>query len=221
LGDSHIGITGALQYVNPWIALIDDFSGQATLDPIPSVYPDLSLEGVPGDPIHVTNSGLFTANARIVLVDRGFTVNGQQGFQFVGFESPLVDPGQASDNTENSGKSFVLKFGLRANGAPITDTQGFAATTGVSVARLICDSSAGLACHNEQIMLINPEGNSASPPAFNYVGGGEFHFNVDTNQPDGTKWCNGVYEVIANSDTFSPHVLQFQVVGAPPAPQCF
>jgi len=217
--DSHIGITGALQFVNPWIALIDDTTGTATLDPIPSVYPGFSLLGVPGDPIKIQNAGLFTANARIVLVDRGFTVNSEQGFQFVGFEPPLVDPGLPSDNIENSGKSFVLKFQLQVNGAPISDAQGFAVTTGVSVARLTCDGSAGSACHNFQQMLINPEGNSASPPSFNYVGGGEFHFNLDTNQSDGTEWCNGIYEVTANSDSFSPHTLQFELVGA--STQCF
>ena len=220
-GDSHIGIVGALQYVNPWIALIDDATGKATLDPIPSVYPGFPLEGVPGDPIKIANSGLFTTNARIVLVDRGFTANGGQGYQFAGFEPPLVDPGGPSNNIEHSGKSFVLKFQLQANGAPISDAQGFAVTTGVSAARLTCDSSAGSACQNIQEMLINPEGNSATPPSFNYVGGGEFHFNLDSNQLDGTEWCNGIYEATANSDSFSPHTLQFELVGAPPAPQCF
>jgi len=219
-GDSHIGITASLQYVNPWIALIDDATGTATLDPIPSVYPGFPLDGVPGDPIKITNSGLFTANARIVLVDRGFIVNGRLGYTFVGFESPLVDPGLPSDNVENSGKSFVVKFGLQVNGSPITDAQGFAATTGVSVARLLCDSSAGCPpSQNTQAMLVNAEGNSATPPSFNYVGGGEFHFNVDTSQP--ADWCNGIYEVTANSDTFSPHTLQFELVGAPAFPQCF
>jgi hypothetical protein len=98
----------------------------------------------------------------------------------------------------------------------------------VSVARLSCDSSAGPpgpppACQNVQQMLVNPEGNSASPPSFNFVGGGQFHFNLDTNQPppDGREWCNGIYEVTANSDSFSPHTLQFEIVGAPPAPSCF
>jgi hypothetical protein len=220
-GDSHIGITGALEYVNPWIVLIDDATGKATLDPIPSVYPGFSLPGVPGDPIHVINAGLFTNNARIVLVNRGFTVNNGQGYQFVGFLPPFNDPGQPSDNIVNAGKSVVLKFELFVNGVPISDTQGFATTTGISVARLSCDPSAGPDCKNEQVMLINPEGNSGTPPSFNYVGGGAFHFNLDTNQPDGTEWCNGIYEATANSDSFGAHTLGFEIVGAPPAPQCF
>lgn len=220
-GDSHIEITAPFQYLNPWIALIDDASGKATLDPIPSIYPGVPLQGVPGDPIGIKNSGLFTRNARIVLVDRGFTVNNAQGYQFVGFFSPLVDPGLPSDNPINAGKSLVLKFELLVNGAPISDTQGFAVVTGVSIARLSCDASAEPGCKDVQEMLISPQGQSASPPSFNYVGSGNFHFNQDTNQPDGTEWCNGIYEVTANSDSFAPHTLLFEVVGAPPAPQCF
>jgi hypothetical protein len=220
-GDSHMEITAPFQYVNPWIALIDDATGKATLDPIPSIYPGVPLKGVPGDPIGIRNSGLFTQNARIVLVDRGFAVNNAQGYQFVGFFSPLVDPGQPSDNIINAGKSFVLKFELRANGIPISDAQGFAVITGVSIARLSCDPSAGSGCQNVREMLADPTGQSASPPSFNYVGSGDFHFNQDTNQPDGTEWCNGIYEVTANSDSFAPHTLLFEIVGAPAAPQCY
>ena len=223
-GDSHIGITGSLNYVNPWIVLIDDKSGQASIDPIPSVYPQFPLPGVPGDPIKITNSGLFTGNSRIVLVDRGFTVNNGQGFHFDGFDPPIneptPDPSFAGINSINAGKSFVLKFTLDANGIPITDAQGNKVLTGISIARLTCDPSATALCVNDQRMLVNPTGNSATPPSFNFSSG-QFHFNVDTNQPDGTKWCNGVYEATANSDSFPPHTVYFTITGAPAAPSCF
>jgi len=223
-GDSHIGIVGALQYVNPWIVLIDDTTGKATLDPIPSVYPQFPLANVPGDPIRITNSGLFTTNARIVLVDRGFTVNSGLGYHFDGFLSPAneptPDPSFAWMNTINAGKSLVLKFALDVNGTPISNSQGVKVVTGLSAARLTCDGSAGAGCVNYQTLLINPEGNSASPPSFNFASG-QFHFNLDTNQPDGTEWCNGIYEATANSDSFSPHTIYFTVVGAPAYPSCF
>ncbi len=223
-GDSHIGILGALQYLNPWIVLIDDATGKATLDPIPSVYPQFPLPNVPGDPIKITNSGLFTTNARIVLVDRGFTVNSGFGYHFDGFLSPAneptPDPTFAGMNTINAGKSFALKFSLDVNGTPISNSQGAKVVTGLSAARLTCDASAGTGCPNYLQLLINPEGNSATPPSFNFASG-QFHFNLDTNQPDGTKWCNGTYEATANSDSFSPHTIYFLVVGAPAYPSCF
>jgi hypothetical protein len=183
------------------------------------VYPQFVLPGVPGDPIKITNSGLFTTDERIVLVDRGFTVNGGNGYHFNGFASPLneptPDPSFAGMNIVNSGKALTLKFTLDANGTPITNSQGKAALTGVSAARLTCGVNAsGSNCHDYQRLLTDPTGQSATPPRFNFTSGA-FHFNLDTNEADGTEWCNGVYEVTANSDSFPPHTLYFTVVGAP------
>lgn len=224
--DTHIGITGSLNSVNPWIVLIDDATRKASLDPIPSVYPQFPLVGVPGDPIKIQNaSPLFTTNARIVLADRGFTANGGLGYQFNGFLPPLVetpDPSFAGSNVINSGKSFVLKFSLSTSNGPITNAQGAAAVTGISVARLSCSDLANEpGCVGFQQMLVDPTGQSATPPSFNFSSG-QFHFNLDTNQADGTQWCNGVYEATANSDTFSPHTIYFTIVGGPVAPKaCF
>ncbi len=225
---SHIGITASfsllnLGAVNPWIAIIDE-AGNASIDPIPNVYPQVPLPGVNGDPIRITNSGMFTNDSRIVLVDHGFVANSGKGYHFNGFASPLVeptpDPSFAGLNVINAGKSFTLKFTLDANGKSLTGKQAASVVTGLSIARLTCDVSAGPGCAQPQTLLFDSTGNSASPPMFNFSSGG-FHFNVDTNQANGQEWCNGVYEATANSDSFGPHTVYFTIIGAPAVPNCF
>jgi hypothetical protein len=225
---SHIGITASfsllnLGAVNPWIAIVDE-AGNASIDPIPNVYPQVPLPGVNGDPIRITNSGMFTNDSRIVLVDHGFVANSGKGYHFNGFASPLVeptpDPSFAGLNVINAGKSFTLKFTLDAGGKSLSGKQAASVVTGLSIARLTCDGSAGQSCVQPQTLLFDSTGNSASPPMFNFSSGG-FHFNVDTNQANGQEWCNGVYEATANSDSFGPHTLYFTIIGAPAAPNCF
>ncbi len=107
--------------------------------------------------------------------------------------------------------------------SPISDAQGTAVKTGVSAARLTCTDVVGEPSCTPFQQMVPPQapGNSATPPSFNFASG-SFHFNLDTNAPDGTEWCSGVYEATVNSDSFGIHTIYFTVKGGPVAPKpCF